>query len=77
MATASARIRMSVLAEQDACALTFWPAPPDHWNSTELPGLAGTTSSASCAFRPQLRSGLDAPLTGLMSEIRRIGLGPG
>lgn len=54
----------------------FWPAPPDHWKVTLLPGLAGTTISASAALRPQKRSLLDAPLTGLMSEMRRIGLGP-
>ncbi len=52
------------------------PSPPTHWTVKTLPGFAGTTSSAFWALRPQVRSGLLDPLTGPMSEMSRIGLGP-
>ena len=62
---------------RSAGRLTLPPPPPDQEKATLLPGLAGTTRAAFCAFCPHERLGLDAPLTGSMLSIRRMGLSSG
>lgn len=71
------KLNHPVVGESEQKRRTFEvPSPPDHCTENTLPGFAGTTSSAFCALRPQMRSGLDDPFTGPMSDTRRMGLGP-